>query len=41
VPCPQCGSEDTEMISPFGSTPCKALFRCRTCLEPFDHFKCH
>lgn len=41
VPCPQCGSSDTEEVSRFGSTPCKALWRCRACLEPFDHFKCH
>jgi ring-1,2-phenylacetyl-CoA epoxidase subunit PaaD len=38
--CPRCGSEDTELISEFGSTPCKALHRCRACLEPFDCFKC-
>ena len=41
VECPQCGSEDTEEISRFGSTPCKAQWRCRSCLEPFDLFKCH
>jgi ring-1,2-phenylacetyl-CoA epoxidase subunit PaaD len=41
VTCPQCGSADTEEISRFGSTPCKALWRCRTCAEPFDLFKCH
>jgi ring-1,2-phenylacetyl-CoA epoxidase subunit PaaD len=39
--CPHCGSENTEMISQFGSTACKALFRCLDCLEPFDYFKCH
>jgi ring-1,2-phenylacetyl-CoA epoxidase subunit PaaD len=39
--CPQCGSADTEEISRFGSTPCKALWRCRACAEPFDLFKCH
>lgn len=39
VRCPQCGSADTEMVSEFGSTACKALRRCRVCLEPFDHFK--
>ena len=38
--CPRCGSEDTEKLSEFGSTPCKAQYRCRACLEPFDHFKC-
>lgn len=41
VRCPQCDSRDTEEISRFGSTPCKALWRCRACLEPFDLFKCH
>jgi ring-1,2-phenylacetyl-CoA epoxidase subunit PaaD len=41
VECPQCGSADTREISRFGSTPCKALWRCRACAEPFDHFKCH
>jgi len=39
--CPHCGSSDTEMISQFGSTACKSLFRCHDCLEPFDYFKCH
>jgi len=39
--CPQCGSRDTEEISRFGSTPCKALWRCCVCAEPFDRFKCH
>jgi ring-1,2-phenylacetyl-CoA epoxidase subunit PaaD len=39
--CPHCGSSDTERISEFGSTPCKALHRCRACREPFDAFKCH
>ncbi len=39
--CPQCGSVQTEEISRFGSTPCKALWRCRSCAEPFDLFKCH
>jgi len=37
--CPRCGSEDTERVSQFGSTACKALYRCRACLEPFEHFK--
>ena len=41
LPCPRCGSAETEMISRFGSTPCKSLHRCLLCLEPFDHFKCH
>jgi ring-1,2-phenylacetyl-CoA epoxidase subunit PaaD len=39
--CPHCGSPDTEEVSAFGSTPCKALWRCRACAEPFDRFKCH
>lgn len=41
VACPQCGSEGTELLSEFGSTSCKALWRCRSCREPFDYFKCH
>ena len=41
VACPQCGSKDTELISEFGSTSCKALWRCKACREPFDYFKCH
>jgi ring-1,2-phenylacetyl-CoA epoxidase subunit PaaD len=39
IRCPQCGSLDTEQLSRFGSTACKALWRCRACAEPFDHFK--
>lgn len=39
--CPRCGSSNTEEISRFGSTPCKALWRCLACAEPFDRFKCH
>jgi ring-1,2-phenylacetyl-CoA epoxidase subunit PaaD len=39
VRCPQCGSPDTEELSHFGSTACKALWRCRACAEPFDHVK--
>jgi ring-1,2-phenylacetyl-CoA epoxidase subunit PaaD len=39
--CPRCGSTDTEEVSRFGSTPCKAQWRCKSCLEPFDRFKCH
>ncbi|MEP6760395.1 MAG: 1,2-phenylacetyl-CoA epoxidase subunit PaaD [Sporichthyaceae bacterium] len=39
VRCPQCGSGDTRELSRFGSTACKALWSCRACLEPFDHFK--
>lgn len=41
IACPQCGSTDTEMLSHFGSTACKALYRCKSCMEPFDLFKCH
>lgn len=40
IKCPQCGSSHTEMISQFGSTACKALYRCLDCQEPFDYFKC-
>jgi ring-1,2-phenylacetyl-CoA epoxidase subunit PaaD len=40
VACPRCGSTDTARISEFGSTPCKAHYRCEACLEPFDYFKC-
>jgi ring-1,2-phenylacetyl-CoA epoxidase subunit PaaD len=39
--CPRCGSSNTEELSRFGSTPCKALWRCKSCAEPFDRFKCH
>lgn len=39
VKCPRCGSPDTREIARFGSTSCKALYECRACLEPFDHFK--
>lgn len=38
--CPRCGDQDLEKLSQFGSTPCKAQWRCRACLEPFDYFKC-
>lgn len=41
VHCPHCGAVDTERLAEHGSTPCKALYRCRSCAEPFDHFKCH
>src|ERR1700761_4005006 len=41
VACPQCGSQETELLSEFGSTSCKALWRCKSCREPFDYFKCH
>jgi ring-1,2-phenylacetyl-CoA epoxidase subunit PaaD len=39
LPCPRCGSRDTERLSEFGSTACKAVYRCRTCREPFEYFK--
>lgn len=39
--CPQCGSRDTEELSRFSSTACKSMWRCRSCREPFDHFKDH
>lgn len=39
IECPRCGSKDTECVSGFGSTPCKASYRCKDCLEPFDYFK--
>lgn len=40
VACPRCGTTDTERLSQFGSTPCKALWRCTACAEPFEAFKC-
>ena len=39
--CPQCGSGDTEEMARFASTSCKSMWRCRSCREPFDHFKAH
>ena len=41
VPCPQCESSNTVLVSQFGSTSCKALYKCNDCLEPFDYFKCY
>lgn len=41
VACPQCGSTRTHQLAEFGSTSCKALWRCESCREPFDYFKCH
>jgi ring-1,2-phenylacetyl-CoA epoxidase subunit PaaD len=41
VPCPRCKSEDTQLVSQFGPTSCKALYKCQSCHEPFEHFKCH
>lgn len=40
IACPRCASTDTRRVSEFGSTPCKASFKCNACLEPFEHFKC-
>jgi ring-1,2-phenylacetyl-CoA epoxidase subunit PaaD len=40
VSCPRCASAQTEKLSEFSSTPCKALYRCSSCLEPFEYFKC-
>ena len=40
VQCPRCDSTDTKLVSRFGSTACKALYKCNACLEPFDYFKC-
>ncbi|HKK88082.1 MAG TPA: 1,2-phenylacetyl-CoA epoxidase subunit PaaD [Saprospiraceae bacterium] len=39
--CPHCGSEDTVLVSHFGSTACKAQYKCNECKEPFEYFKCH
>lgn len=41
VECPSCNSTNTRLISEFGSTACKALYKCIDCSEPFDYFKCH
>jgi ring-1,2-phenylacetyl-CoA epoxidase subunit PaaD len=41
VECPLCHSQNTRLVSEFGSTACKALFQCNDCKEPFDYFKCH
>jgi ring-1,2-phenylacetyl-CoA epoxidase subunit PaaD len=40
IACPQCKSLETTQVSEFGSTPCKASYKCRDCLEPFEYFKC-
>jgi len=40
IECPHCGSANTARVSEFGSTPCKAQYQCRDCLEPFDYIKC-
>jgi len=41
VTCPRCEYEDTELVSQYGPTSCKALYKCNSCKEPFEHFKCH
>lgn len=41
IQCPQCRSNNTKLLSEFGSTACKALYQCQDCKEPFDYFKCH
>jgi ring-1,2-phenylacetyl-CoA epoxidase subunit PaaD len=41
IPCPRCGSVDTMLTSQFAATSCKSLYKCNTCHEPFEHFKCH
>lgn len=41
ISCPYCNSKNTQIISKFGSTACKALYKCNYCQEPFEHFKCH
>ena len=41
IACPQCKSKNTVLLSQFGSTACKSLYKCNDCLEPFDYFKCH
>lgn len=41
VACPKCYSKDTYLVSKFGATSCKSMYKCNACLEPFEHFKCH
>lgn len=41
IECPRCHSVHTEMVSQFGATSCKSMYRCLDCKEPFEHFKCH
>lgn len=41
IACPRCDSEDTRLVSDFGSTSCKSMYQCNSCMEPFEHFKCH
>lgn len=40
IDCPQCKSKQSKLISAFGATPCKSLYKCEACMEPFEHFKC-
>ena len=40
VECPRCKTKETELVSQFSSTACKAMYRCTSCLEPFEYFKC-
>lgn len=40
IACPRCGKDETRRVSEFGSTPCKATYKCEACLEPFEYFKC-
>lgn len=40
IECPRCKTKKTELVSQFGSTACKAMYRCTSCLEPFEYFKC-
>ena len=41
IACPHCSSSDTQVVSRFGATACKALYKCSACKEPFEYFKCH
>src|SRR5690606_32761189 len=41
IQCPRCNTLNTRLVSRFGSTPCKSMYSCNECLEPFDYFKCH
>jgi ring-1,2-phenylacetyl-CoA epoxidase subunit PaaD len=41
IACPRCGSQETALVSQFGPTSCKALYKCLSCKEPFEYFKCH
>ena len=41
IVCPRCLSNQTRLVSEYGSTACKSMYQCKACLEPFDYFKCH